>query len=68
MSYNIDVEEGLGEVFTLEEFAGCVKVGAFIPSDGDALFGTVNKYSYEAFVWGAASIPEGATHVHWFNK
>lgn len=57
-----------GDVYTIESFAECVKVGAFIPSDGMGVFGTETHYAYEACVWTSEKIPKGATHVHWFNK
>lgn len=68
MVYDVAVEEGFGDVYTLEDFLGCVKVGAFIPDDGVGYFGTESHYSWEAYVWSTKEVPEGATHVHWFNK
>lgn len=68
MIYDVAAEKGLGDVYTIEEFAGSVKVGAFIPDDGDGYFGTEGFYSWDTYVWTAEKIPAGATHVHWFNK
>lgn len=68
MIYDIAAEEGLGDVYTIEEFAESVKIGAFIPDDGCGMFGTEDHYSYSANVWTATKLPAGATHVHWFNK
>lgn len=70
MSTNKFTEEAdeYGDLYTLNEFATNVVLGAFIPSDGFGLFGTETHYSFDEHVWGAEQIPEGATHVHWFNK
>lgn len=57
-----------GDVYTIKEFGDCVKCGAFIPSDGFGCFGTKTNYSFDYQVWDSVEVPEGATHVHWFNK
>lgn len=65
-----DVEKDkYADIFTIEEFVDAVVCGAFIPDDGTGYFGTDTHYSYEAGVWGwNGKRPEGATHVHWYNK
>lgn len=64
--YNAKADH-IGDVFTIDEFIDLVKVGAFIPDDGDGCFGTETAYNYEYFVWSTIP-PQDATHVHWFNK
>ncbi|UAV90005.1 hypothetical protein REC_156 [Pseudomonas phage REC] len=56
------------DVFTIKEFASLVNCGAFIPDDGSGHWGNETHFTWEGSVWSATSIPEGATHVHWFNK
>lgn len=56
------------DVYTIQDFAECVKVGGFIPDDGVGFFGTETHYSYSGNVWTATKLEENATHVHWFNK
>lgn len=68
MKFDVAAEEGLGDVYTIQEFGEFVKLGGFISSDGDGFFGTETHYSWSAYVWTATKLPEDATHVHWFNK
>lgn len=56
------------DIMTLKEFAECINCGAFIPDDGCGWIGTETHYNYEFNVWTTATLPEGATHVHWYNK
>ena len=60
------------DVYTLKDFRESIKCGAFIPSDGDGYFGNETHFAYEFSVWGMIdrmeTRPEGATHIHWFNK
>lgn len=65
--FDMEAEEGLGDIFTIEEFRDAVKMGAFIPSDGSGCYGTLTHYTYGESVWHDAP-SQGATHVHWFNK
>ena len=67
--FNVEVDK-YSDVMTIEEFADCVKAGAFIPYDGDGYFGTGSHYSYDTSVWKTFrnGPPEGATHVHWYNR
>jgi len=55
------------DVMTIEEFYDCEACGALIPSDGSGHWGTETHYTYAGSVWSHIP-PEGATHVHWFNK
>lgn len=54
------------EVMDIEEWNAYVECGLFIPNDGSGHWGTETHYTYEGSVWRDA--PEGATHVHWYNK
>lgn len=54
------------DLFDKEEWEACVKMGAFIPSDGSGYWGTATHFSHDYNSFRPA--PEGATHVHWFNK
>lgn len=65
--FDMEAEEGLGDVYTIEEFREAVKIGAFIPSDGCGNYGTETHYTWDGSVWNGET-PIGATHVHWFNK
>lgn len=60
------------DVYTLKDFHDCIKCGAFIASDGDGYFGNETHFSYDYSVWSMLEDmqrkPEGATHIHWFNK
>ncbi|UOL48551.1 hypothetical protein QGX12_gp093 [Pseudomonas phage Kremar] len=67
MTFDIEADK-YRDLFTIKEFAECVACGAFIPDDGCGWFGTETHYSYDLSVWGVDKIPEGATHVHWYNK
>ena len=62
------VRDTYSDVMTIAEFNECEKSGAFIPYDGDGYFGTETHFSFDEYVWNAESIPEGATHVHWYNR
>lgn len=58
-----------GELFTLEEFAQCVKSTLFIPYDGSGYFANETGYGHDAPVWPwPDKPPDWATHVMWFNK
>lgn len=59
-------KENYGDVFTREDWVNLCRVGAFVPSDGCGYWGTETHYSYDFDCFGEE--PEGATHVHWFNK
>ena len=65
--FDMEAEEGLGDIFTLEEFRDAVKIGAFIESDGSGCYGTLTHYSWDESFWDCGP-PQDATHVHWFNK
>lgn len=54
------------DLITANDWADCVACGEFIPSDGTGYWGTETHYSrqYNCF----RKKPEGATHVHWYNK
>lgn len=65
--FDMEAEEGLGDVMTIKDFRDCVRCGAFIPSDGSGCYGTETHYTWDWSVWHNAP-PDGATHVHWFNK
>ncbi len=55
------------DIMTIEEFTACKECGLFIPDDGSGYWGTETHYTYEGSVW-LKTPPEGATHVHWYNK
>ena len=55
------------DLFTVEEFAYNVKLGAFIPSDGIGYWATETHEDDETNVF-YDSKPEWATHVAWYNK
>lgn len=60
------------DLYTLADFRDSIKCGAFIPSDGSGYFGTETHFSYDHEVWemmeNLQTKPEGATHIHWYNK
>lgn len=56
------------DLIPIEEFAEGVVDSAFIPYDGDGYFSTTEGMS-DVSVWTAGvRVPEGATHVAWFNR
>lgn len=66
-----------GELMTLQDFGDCVKSGTLIDydgfgewSDGKSVWGTI--FEPETIVLPSKffkdHVPEGATHVVWFNK
>ena len=55
-----------GEHMSVKEFASYVKVGAFIPDDGDGYWATETEMS-DLCVWSTRK-PEWATHVMWYNR
>lgn len=62
-----DVEkDDFGDLITAGDWLCATAVGAFIPTDGCGYWGTATHYSYDCDCFGPA--PEGATHVHWFNR
>lgn len=63
--FNIEKDD-YSDVMTLEEWKESVNCGCFIPDDGTGYYGTENAYSYKYDSFDEA--PEGATHVHWYNK
>lgn len=54
-------------VVELENFRDAVDVGAFIPSDGIGFYGDSTSFTYSGSIWNDPT-PEGATHIHWYNK
>jgi hypothetical protein len=54
------------DVMTAEEWESYVECGAFIPDDGVGYWGTETHYNrrWDSFM----RKPEGATHVHWYNR
>lgn len=54
------------DLITANDWADCVACGAFIPSDGIGYWGTETHYSWQYNCFRKK--PEGATHVHWYNK
>lgn len=59
--------DSYGDLFTIEEFRNCVEVGLFIPDDGCGYYGNSTNYTYSGCIWSDPA-PEGATHIHWYNK
>lgn len=56
-----------GELMTLDEWREAVLSGAFNEYDGSGYFSNGTHYTRTGDVFTYA-IPEGATHVLWFNK
>jgi hypothetical protein len=60
------------DVMTIKDFLQSVKCGAFIPDDGCGWLGNETHFNYGVDVWEwyfrGKEIPEGVTHVHWYNK
>lgn len=54
-----------GEKFTLKEWKAALKNSMFTPDDGDGYF-TDDKYLLDGDIF--RRLPEGTTHVVWFNK
>jgi hypothetical protein len=54
------------DVMTAEEWESCVECGAFIPDDGIGYWGTETHYNMRCDSFMRK--PEGATHVHWYNR
>ena len=62
-----------GDVFTVEEFKGCVRTGAFIDYDGSAhpakLIDGKIMLSHEYIKPSRIhELSEDATHIAWFNR
>ena len=55
------------DIMTISEFLACKKSGFLIPDDGSGWWGTETHHTYEGSIWRDEP-PEGATHVHWYNK
>ena len=60
------VDDGVADTMTKQQWLDAVEVGAFIPDDGCGYWGTETHYSYDFDCFNPA--PEGATHVHWYNR
>mgnify|MGYP001250097380 CR=1 FL=1 len=58
-------KEDEGDIFKLKDWDDYVKMGAFIPDDGDGYWATEKEYAYIS-AWDPK--PDWATHVVWFNK
>lgn len=56
------------DVITFEEFQDYVRMGAFIPDDGDGYYATETHMWRYPSVWDGSTIPHGTTHIAWFNK
>lgn len=55
------------DIMTIDDFFACQKCGALIPDDGCGHWGTETHFTYTGSIWRHLP-PEGATHVHWYNK
>ena len=55
-----------GDLFTTEEWIENVRLGAFIPDDGDGYY-VVDGKRTNIYVWDHPA-PKGTTHVIWYNK
>lgn len=66
MSQFNEPKDSYGDVFTKDQWEHHVALGCFIPSDGCGYWGTETHYSWDANCFRPA--PEGATHVHWYNR
>jgi hypothetical protein len=65
---NRDVD-GYADVMTLSEWEDAVSDGLFNEDDGSGCWVKDGKYMFDSVfddVFGP--VPEGATHVAWFNK
>lgn len=65
MNFEIEAYD-FADVMTKEEWEEQVSYGVFVPYDGNGYWGTETHFSRKVHCWQEA--PEGATHVHWFNK
>lgn len=63
----MELHDDYADVMTLDEFNRYRKVGAFISYDGDGYYGTATHQS-NVNVWSDHPIPEGTTHVAWYNR
>lgn len=55
------------DLMTINDFLEAEEQGIFIPDDGCGFYGTETHYTYDVSIWRHLP-PEGATHVHWYNK
>lgn len=62
-----DKRDDYSDVMTLEEFFECENTGMITPDDGIGYYGSDTHYTYDVSIWRHLP-PEGATHVHWYNK
>jgi hypothetical protein len=83
-TYNVFSEEGVFEdewdewddgedIFTLEEFKEAVKDGLFNNYDGSGvaaivIHDVVEKFEGYVDIYHLEDVPEGTTHIVWFNK
>lgn len=54
------------DVMSAEDWSNCVRVGAFIPDDGDGYWCKNGIYESNVSCWKPK--PEWATHVAWYNR
>lgn len=62
-----ELRDDYSDVMTLDDFFECEDHGLLIPDDGCGFYGTETNYIYDFSIWRHLP-PEGATHVHWYNK
>lgn len=68
MSIFEEIAMNIGEeIMAIDDFYKCSVVGILTPDDGSGWYGTETHYTYTHNVWRHLP-PEGATHVHWYNK
>lgn len=71
MNDSIFTEEidDIGDVMTIEDWKECVESGGFIDDDGFALASNGAHCTKEEYYPSIAhKLPEGTTHIVWYNR
>jgi len=67
-------EEGEEDIMTVEDYLECVESGSFIDYDGfghpivPVINGEEDKSIFLYPSEGSSKIPEGVTHIKWYNR
>lgn len=68
MKYKKDPLPEYGEHWSIKDFCIALSVGMITQDDGNGAFATATEIFTETNCFNLGKIPEGTTHIVWFNK
>lgn len=63
-----DIAFEVSHIFTVKDFGAMLLIGAMNSYDGEGYFIVDGVEDRSASIWESSKIPEGCTHISWYDK